>query len=368
MSMPIDLKHIFLMESVNEDSNIPETIRKNPRYMEQYKLLMARVGQGSIPNVEYKDINFQLSNAAEKDFNPDHEMLLKIPRENRSDDWNDLYYAPRISLHALISYKKKVDIIAKKNLHGDLKEFIQNTQERLQKWMPIADAYKFLKDKVVKRGQEIEKKNQEKEERYRAIVDLSKTTGVSDILNQVVKDSYEETLREYIDWMTQSIEKLLNKKESRNPELWIKDKFLRFLFGKVVYDKNKSNNQYSLHHEYDFELRENASDIIEKMSKEQVDAMKDSFVYKNTMKLTNIISKKQIISHDVLHVGSNFMATIRFKFADGTQFSVRNKTVLKWSTKGTPFYQFPTTFHDVNLIDGSFRKMMSEQEMNEEWL
>ena len=52
------------------------------------------------------------------------------------------------------------------------------------------------------------------------------------------------------------------------------------------------------------------------------------------------------------------------EFADGSNFRVTNKIVVKFTTFGRPFPQFPTTFHDVILPNGARMSQPSEERMN----
>ena len=57
----------------------------------------------------------------------------------------------------------------------------------------------------------------------------------------------------------------------------------------------------------------------------------------------------------------------KFTFDDESEFNVINKIIVKVSSKGTRFEQFPTTFHSVKLSDGSSLKMPSEEKMIKEF-
>ena len=55
--------------------------------------------------------------------------------------------------------------------------------------------------------------------------------------------------------------------------------------------------------------------------------------------------------------------TIAFEFNDGSSFTVRNKVVMSYSKYNTPFYRYPTTFHNVKMPDGSTMSQPSEERM-----
>jgi hypothetical protein len=54
---------------------------------------------------------------------------------------------------------------------------------------------------------------------------------------------------------------------------------------------------------------------------------------------------------------------MKVSFADGSEFTVRNKVITNTSSAGKWFYQYPTTFHDVKLADGSKLEAPSEEKM-----
>lgn len=382
-----NIKSIFLRESVDDSVTIPKIIRDNPKYMNQYELLTTGVEQGSISNSVYKNINFYLSRAIEKDFESDNSVFRNLisydgkmfrggpnyvhpankNEEKAREIIKDLYYNFPRNLFSLSAYKKKVDALSEMHIDDDIEHIIRQTQNRIREWVPIVDAYELLKNKVTKRSREKEKRDVEKKEQYRVLVKMSEVSGIADILKEIVEENFEKTVHELGNMLYNDIKRLLSKQETRSAYVWIKNPYIRMIFNRVTYDKNSNQNRYSTDNQHDYELKHNADEIIEKEATDRATRMRDAFIAKNTQKLTNIISKKKIVRHSVFDVHSDFQASIHFVFDDGTEFTVRNKTVSKWSTNGTLFYQFPTTFHDVIFKDGTFRKMMSEQEMNEDW-
>jgi hypothetical protein len=66
-----------------------------------------------------------------------------------------------------------------------------------------------------------------------------------------------------------------------------------------------------------------------------------------------------------MNSGADYGGEIAFTFKDGSSFVVRNKTVFKFSQLGTPFEQYPTTFHKVILPNGKSMSQPSEKRMVE---
>lgn len=108
--------------------------------------------------------------------------------------------------------------------------------------------------------------------------------------------------------------------------------------------------------------------IIEAAATKQADDIRMAFVHKNYRKIASIIDAKgNYQSGKVVGRGINLQGldgTLRFSFKDGSNFIVTNKVVYKISPKGTPFYQFPLTFHDVVLPNGQTMPRPSEERMN----
>lgn len=119
-----------------------------------------------------------------------------------------------------------------------------------------------------------------------------------------------------------------------------------------------------------FQVRPDYKEWLKLVAEKQVKDMVERYIYKNTAKLASIIQTKgeykSAEPHGTLR-GWGFAGSIVFEFKDGTGFTVHNQAVQKYSYSGTPFVQFPTTFHDVTFPDGSFKKMVPEKEMNEIW-
>jgi hypothetical protein len=100
--------------------------------------------------------------------------------------------------------------------------------------------------------------------------------------------------------------------------------------------------------------------------------IEETFLHKNALKLSALLDKKgDLTSIDVLpgvpvklHNGIGTLTSImKVSFADGSEFTVRNKVITNTSSAGKWFYQYPTTFHDVKLADGSKLEAPSEEKM-----
>lgn len=112
--------------------------------------------------------------------------------------------------------------------------------------------------------------------------------------------------------------------------------------------------------------------IAKEIASEEADVMQQQFLVKNAKKLGSIVIAKKV----GLKVGGKpkiLSATasrgalegdIAIEFADKSSFRVTNKIIIKYTTYGRPFPQFPTTFHDVILPGGVRMRQPSEERMN----
>jgi len=98
---------------------------------------------------------------------------------------------------------------------------------------------------------------------------------------------------------------------------------------------------------------------IERASISHADNVVASFKAKLLAKLSDIIAAKGNLTTAELkgHLGRNVISAA---FADGSSFAVLSQVVHKCSPLGRPFSQYPTTFHNVILPDGSRVSQVSE--------
>lgn len=110
-------------------------------------------------------------------------------------------------------------------------------------------------------------------------------------------------------------------------------------------------------------------------------AIEERFIRKNVHKLSMIVDNKGNLKKitelpskavHVVPTSSTIEAGLKFEFEDGSSFEVVNKIITKQSAgnrwqRGTMFEQYPTTFHNVVMSDGSRMKTPSEEKMVKEF-
>jgi len=129
--------------------------------------------------------------------------------------------------------------------------------------------------------------------------------------------------------------------------------------------RNRDNSGILYRHAFVKDIDDKA---IKKIAAGEASAMKEAFLMKNVDKLAQILEKKGELKNKPTHASyrkGDFFGSMRFQFKDGSSFTVTNKVVVKVNFHGTWFNQFPTTFHNVILPDGSKMKQPSEKRMIE---
>jgi hypothetical protein len=124
--------------------------------------------------------------------------------------------------------------------------------------------------------------------------------------------------------------------------------------------------------EHEIKLMPDYKAIFAKEAKRARDDIQASFLAKSVMKLSKLVDVKgNLESVDEARPGTasihggtgSISSAFVFKFADSSSFRVDSKIIVNYTAKGQPFNQFPTTFHDVKLPDGSKLAVPSEEKM-----
>jgi len=109
--------------------------------------------------------------------------------------------------------------------------------------------------------------------------------------------------------------------------------------------------------------------IANRLATKDAEEGRKIFVEKNTERISAIARRKsqpfrvQILRERDDQGVAGYGGDVKFTFDDGSSFTLRNKTIYKRSTGGRFFMQFPTTFHDVKMPDGSKMPSPSEARM-----
>lgn len=165
---------------------------------------------------------------------------------------------------------------------------------------------------------------------------------------QIFRDMTEKRFAQVVAWLTaQYIRDAQVYVELRNAD----DRSARAIIAYVeLYDYDRTTQK--------FFLKPDHETAAAKIAERNAELARQGFVFKNTDRISAIAKrKKQTPAFEVLSETEEGVAgyggDVRFSFADGSTFILRNKTIWKTSSGGVYFAQFPTTFHQVVMPDGS---------------
>lgn len=190
-------------------------------------------------------------------------------------------------------------------------------------------------------------------------------------------DEYEKQLKDYFQTQVDELKKqdgIVIKERDQQ-----KDPFAMMILSRCFeFDQEggHSSGGWKPKRYFNLKLTEAGKKFPETEAKHFRDSLQAKYLHKNLTKLSHLVDlKKNLDKIEELpskrvHVvsGSGTVESgFKFLFADKSSFDVVNKIVSKYSYRGEPFQQFPTTFHNVTLPDGSKMKLPSEEKMVKEF-
>jgi hypothetical protein len=324
-----------------------KTLPKLIEYLNQYQT-------GDVPNpvfVGIKDIANRFADIATK--YPVH--IYAIIRGNRDIDTYDYNVS---STYVVPGKLKKVQAALAKE-PTSATPFFKWLEPILRELAPVAAAVEDMKARVVKRQP---KAPEDAQQKYVAPM-MSMASGklVVDALTKMSQAIYDDFAKAVYNFLVSQAEHLNTldfkaQMDSRNELLSLRS---------IWADRNYATKTPA-------RLKPNYKAQLVKEGKDAADDMQKAFVLKNAKKLGSIMDAKRVglkAEPEILKakagVRGAFEGDMRLTFADSSTFEVRNKVVFKTNHYGTYFLQYPTTFHNVTLPDGSAMSQPSEQRMNE---
>lgn len=160
----------------------------------------------------------------------------------------------------------------------------------------------------------------------------------------------EQTVKEVIKGklhveFQEIIEKFANELEAKETKLWAKTKENGVKIPYVTYDPVG---------EYFYD-----ESVIDKNIAYQIDYAVKVFVYRLCDKLGGI-KPKFSVTDTYSNISDERKFELFIKFSDNSQFTLRGSKVWNTSPLGTPFIQYPITFHDI-MVEG---KRVDNSEVN----
>jgi hypothetical protein len=352
--------------------------QKRPSKRQSFEKVVATVeaahAAGSIPNPVYGEAKLMLNRAiergwdkiADKHINGRFQTLPEAVKEF----WC-LFNHPQ--LHTIAGALKRAE---KASLDHPLRD---DVLAFLTEVAPLAAMIADLKTKVAKR--EITPVAAPKEGYEPPIVLGEAQAAVVKLLEQITQESYAALRQHIIDFMRRSLAvylrgqdmKVAGGKAAPSPY----DFFVRIPHrqgGIPNYDAERIVSKLVTRPEYQptspwlAKSDAEVTAIVEAEATKQADAVRTAFVHKNYRKIASIIDAKGNYARGSI-VGrvinlQGLEGSLRFCFADGSEFLVSNKVVYVVNSHGTPFLRFPLTFHDVILPNGQRMGRPSEERMN----
>ncbi len=327
---------------------------------------------GEIANPAYQEMKSVFNSAIENAFDRINEKYFFAGKYQQLPiDLHDISYS-HPQLHTINSLHKKLQKMQSKD-HPAWKE----ANDLVIELLPLANAMEELKSKVYKG-----KKNPEISSKpvfsppQAALDDVKK---VRDLLIQITTEISQQQiesikihLKRILDsfWDAYTNNKIVYKSPGSNPiSSWFQANDYNIFAVRRMTDIVPVTQTFAnrLNHP-PVVIKPNVEQIIQKMAESEAKEMQEAYVFKNTKKLSPIITAKSSMADArILRVSADsgsITGEIAISFKDNSKFVVRNQVVQSWSKYNKPFYRFPTTFHDVWMADGQSMKMPSEEKMH----
>lgn len=137
--------------------------------------------------------------------------------------------------------------------------------------------------------------------------------------------------------------------------------FLEISYGQYFTDPNKGYQRQRIVSL----LKSNHAKLVEDRAEQKSILEISSFRMKMYRKLSDIFAMRPGKDVAVNKWSNSTMKenSITFTFSDGVTFTVNNTIKINYSKFGTPFYQYPTTFHNFLLADQTFHVEIGENEL-----
>ena len=185
------------------------------------------------------------------------------------------------------------------------------------------------------------------------------------VLLQDIKGTFIQTRKEYYGGLKDKAMYLSNKTYKDVKSSLEKE------YGQYIYHENITaniitnmlvSNSESTSNESIMVLRNDIESYISKLIKEDTKNMFQSFIRKQTEKTDNIL-KGRCAAIEGKVVPNTLECHLKFKLEDRSYFEMKCQIKTNYSSLGNPYYQFPTTFHNAILKDGTKIKKPSESKL-----
>lgn len=301
-------------------------------------------------------------------------VLRRHEQHGESKLVNEIYYMNTEVLSRYDGYIKRIDALAKAYPVKDplVKEWLADYRQKLVDFTPAAHKWTAMKERIMKREPKsvaVQKRHEEikgsmNEEIKKALQEIAEGFRVE--IEKTHANYYHSVIKEYKAKIIETGKTdpsdvyQTNYRQINYDNRVARSKaqtMMRFL--DIAERGENKLVDGAWRQEIKYKLKQNLDEIIQKKAKEESELVIANFVYKMTDKLGGLLSKinKKVI---VTKQGGLNLNRIKFDFEDGSKFTVQNNIVAAHSVYGTPFYRYPTTFHDAVLPNGEKVKNPSE--------
>lgn len=262
-----------------------------------------------------------------------------------------------------------------KNAKPEPAEAITNKPFLKRLYMALYEAKLYQVAKAALAGEKAVVKLDEKGN-VRTMIRQETDPAIEKVLRQITDKKFKEVVSSFEDYYTRVVEgyeDALRENKALSPyDYYRRVRKMRqppadqvsLLSSLVKSDRGGPEHEWKTLYSLESGWKSKVKDRAEK----DAEAIREAFIGKNSLKLGRITKTKgnldqaKVIGYGG---GGTFSGDILVTFKDGSSFVVRNKTVHKMSPQGTFFAQFPTTFHDVIMPDGSKMSQPSEKRMQD---
>ena len=354
---------------------------KKLEYMEpMIELLKKSLEANSIYNPDFEAIKGSLNHIAQTYnhlyYNPKDQDIARwygYESEDQEAGLKDIDIDPYIDGGNYKKQQRNLDSALKMTgLRAKLKHHFEEMKGLLDAYATLQDALKSLKPHIIKGRKPAEPKenagfvNRMGSKDSQELVRKHLIDGITPAL-----DKYETDVIAYFESLVTSIgnhqELTAKQLRSDTTKSLVLQRCFTYEHESYRDEDNRHSTKYTnikVKHDYHTWIASEAASIRK--------GIQEGFLHKNLVKLSMIVDKKgnlenikdlpQVAPRVHGMVGAMETAFI-FKFADHSSFKVVNKITVNYTAQGKGFNQFPTTFHDVQLPDGSKLAMPSEEKM-----
>jgi len=274
--------------------------------------------------------------------------LIHTHSKNVMDTENDVLNKVRVwSIESLES--DKIDRIrGYKYEESEDRAEIEEAFKAYSQLSPIADQIKLIRETRAMVNGKLPKAERERREREEIKGNLD--PQLKDALDQTTARFRQIIKDHFIAYYTRKVERAIEfhaKPEPAQGEY--KDIEQRRIYGQWRKTRSYFDEVVTSATKEGVYTYKTAKQLVE-MAEWIADTQSQSFFFKMADKMggmingTNLIEVKEAISHS-----NPFESSMVFTFQEDTQFTIINKIVRNTSPLGTPFYQYPCTFHDAKV-------------------